>query len=127
MNYPILKSGAAAQYPLSRRTRHHIVSTETPGGHVKRIQGGRTPEMGWTIRYEDLTDAEAGALEALYGASGGGLNSFRFVDPLANLLRLSDDLLGGVWNQGGNSVAAIEQEPGSFTVSNGTQADATLS
>ncbi len=124
MNYPILKSGAVAQYPLSRRTRHHILQTETPGGQVKRIHGGRTAEVGWTIQYEDLTDAEAGALELLFEASGGGLQTFRFVDPLANLLRSSGDLNAEVWSRAGVTAAAVEGEPGTFVVTNGAQAEA---
>lgn len=110
MIYPNLRSGVAVQYPLRRRTRHHIVTARTPGGYVSRIRGGSEPEVGWELRYTDLTDAEAQALEDLYTASGGGLESFSFVDPLANLLKWSEDVSASPWTKTGLSVEQFTED-----------------
>jgi hypothetical protein len=104
MVYPVLKSGVQVQYPLRRRTRHFIVSSRTPGGCLARIRSGREPEVGWELRYEELTDAEAQSLEDLFTATKGGLESFTFVDPLANLLRWSEDPSQAVWQKDGLGV-----------------------
>lgn len=127
MVYPILRSGVAVQYPLRRRTRHHILSSRTPGGHVARIRGGSEPEVGWELRYEDLTDQEAQALEDLFVASGGGLQSFTFVDPLANLLLWSEDLGAGTWQKTGLTVVAFaEGGEACFRLTNASAAAARL-
>ena len=127
MVYPNLRSGVAAQYPLRRRTRHHIVSSRTPGGYVSRIRGISEPEIGWELRYEDLTDLEAQALEDLFAASGGGLESFTFVDPMANLLRWSEDLSSEAWQKTGLQVDPFAEggEP-CFRLTNASQAPAAL-
>lgn len=127
MVYPNLRSGVAAQYPLRRRTRHHIVSTRTPGGHVSRIVGGSAPEMGWELQYENLTDEEAQGLEDLFVATGGGLKCFTFVDPLANLLLWSEDLNAAAWQRTGLAVEALtEGGEAWFRLTNTSQAPAVL-
>ncbi len=127
MIYPNLRSGVAVQYPLRRRTRHHIVSSRTPGGYVSRIRGGSEPEVGWTLRYENLTDAEAQALEDLFTATGGGLESFTFVDPMANLLAWSEDLSAGAWLKTGLLVEPFtERGLNCFRLTNAGQGTAWL-
>lgn len=127
MVYPVLKSGVEAQYPLRRRTRHYIVSSRTPGGFVSRIRGGSEPELGWELRYKELTDAEARALEDLFAATRGGLESFTFVDPLANLLLWSEDPGAAAWQKSGMGVEPFtEQGVTCFRLTNASQAPAAL-
>lgn len=127
MVYPNLRSGVAVQYPLRRRTRHHIVSSRTPGGYVSRIRGASEPEVGWELRYRDLSDAEVQALEDLFTASGGGLQSFTFVDPLANLLLWSEDLSTSAWQAAGLAAEPFTEEgEACFRLTNASQAPAFL-
>lgn len=51
----------------------------------------------WRLVYSDLTDGERAALESLFEASEGQLNTFTFLDPTGNLLTWSEDWTQAVW------------------------------
>ncbi len=42
--------------------------------------------MAWSLKYEDLTTAEAQAISGVFTASQGQFGYFTFIDPLANLM-----------------------------------------
>lgn len=97
------------QYPLDRERSWRLVETESGGGvRARRKEKGRT--IVWRLQYEDLTDAEAMALEQFYVARGGGLEAFTFVDPLANALQSSEDPAGAAWQGTGAGVIATGSE-----------------
>jgi hypothetical protein len=104
--YPSLATGAGAQYPIVRRTKHDVLLTPTPGGYEQRGLTGRPAEVDWTLEYAEITDAEVRAFEAFYTATSGGLLSFTFCDPLENLLIWSEDLTNAAWNGAGVTVTS---------------------
>ncbi|QOY89301.1 hypothetical protein [Paludibaculum fermentans] len=119
--YPFLTTGAVAQYPMVRTARRKRVETVSPGGHVSRMLAGGPAEVTWRLEYAELSDSEAGAIEALYAAARGGLMAFTFVDPLANLLAASEDLTTGGWNRDALLNVSVTA-PGEFALSNGSLA-----
>jgi len=119
--FPILAGGAAVQYPLVRRRTHPLITTQTPGGHVQRGLAGWGSEVEWELEHKELSDAEAGAIEELYNAADGGLQCFAFIDPLANLLRWSEDLTSSVWQKSGVSVTGQQLTNVSGTTASMTQ------
>jgi hypothetical protein len=51
----------------------------------------------WQLRYSSLTDGERSAIESLFEASEGQLNTFTFLDPTDNLVMWSEDWTQAVW------------------------------
>ncbi|MCW5981904.1 MAG: hypothetical protein KIT09_27715 [Bryobacteraceae bacterium] len=72
---------------------------------TNRIQDGRAykypdPEetkAGWRLRFSCLTDQEWRAIEELFCECEGGLHTFLFLDPSANLLSGTRDMTTAVW------------------------------
>lgn len=129
MFFPILRSGSMAQYPVARKTSHGLVTTTTPGGIVWRGQNGAPAGVEWRLSYDELTDDEARALEQHFDAMSGSAGRFTFVDPLANLLRWSEDVSAEGWVRGaGLAAQAMTDATGEvyFALSNGGGAEATL-
>ncbi len=99
MYFPVLRSGVAVQYPVSRMEEFWLAEVETPGGAVWRSATGRRPVRRWLLELEEISDEEATALEALYEACRGGWETFSFADPLGNLLSWSEDVSRPVWEK----------------------------
>jgi len=104
--YPSLSSGAATQYPIVRRTAHDVLLTTTPGGYEQHGLTGRPAQVEWSLEYAEISDAELKAFESFFTTTRGGLESFVFCDPLANLLRWSEDPTNDVWSKSGLTVTA---------------------
>ena len=98
--FPIQVTGATAQFPLMRTRRWRTLETRTPGGHASRGLQPEARRVHWQLDYVDLTDVEAAALAELFEQSRGGLKSFGFVDPLANLMQGSEQIGQGQWDGG---------------------------
>jgi hypothetical protein len=97
--YPQLRTGALSQFPIhkTRRTRT-VVNRSADGSTIKLADpAGLTTE--WNLTYSDLSDDEAGALQAFFAAAEGSLNGFTFLDPAGNLLASSDQLDDEVWQK----------------------------
>jgi hypothetical protein len=54
-------------------------------------------KVQWQLRYSGLTNGERSAIESLFEASEGQLNTFTFLDPTDNLLMWSEDWTQTVW------------------------------
>jgi hypothetical protein len=126
--YPIQETGAAAQFPMVRTRQWRTLETRTESGHVARGLQPEARRVHWQLDYVDLSDLEVTALTDLFERSRGGLNSFVFVDPLANLMRNSEQLGQAPWAlSGGVSVVASGAEtPAVFQVTNSGQGAGTL-
>lgn len=125
MYFPVLRSGVAVQYPVSRTEEFWLAEAETPGGGVWRSLTGRSPLRRWRIELDEISDEEAAALASFYEECRGGWATFSFADPLGNLLVWSEDLSQPVWkkspgitvNRAGGEAGAAE-----FLVVNGSGA-----
>lgn len=120
MYFPVLLSRAQVQYPVWKSTEFSLVEAESPGGHLWRSASELPASRRWTLRFEDLTDAEAAALEALYESCAGGWRTFSFADPLSNLLRWSEDIRNSAWGRsaGLTITAAGGVAPAEFQIVN---------
>jgi hypothetical protein len=77
------------QFPVvKRRTARTVLNRMADGRSIRLADpGGEITE--WQLKYGELSDDEAQLLEGFFTAAEGTLNSFLFVDPLANLLDAS--------------------------------------
>lgn len=126
--YPMQETGAAAQFPMARTRRWQTLETRTLGGHVARGVQPEARRVHWQLDYVDLSDAEAAALTDLWEQSKGGLKSFVFVDPLANLLRDSERMGQAPWvlSNGVGLAADGPAAPAVFQVTNSSQGAGTV-
>src|SRR5437588_187337 len=101
MNFPVLKTGAVAQYPITRERRLGNQWLRFVDGTHQRYRDSAGARLRWAIRldYVDLTDDEAAMLEEFFGATEGSLNEFTFLDPAGNLLAWSGKLDADPWQK----------------------------
>jgi hypothetical protein len=98
--YPQLLSGTLAQWPLTKRRVRRQAGVETACGAWYPLFDGAAGEVEWRLSYGSLTRAEAERLQEFHAAMAGRRGRFTFVDPLANLLRWSEDLSQAEWQWG---------------------------
>jgi hypothetical protein len=125
--YPQLQTGAVAQYPIARSEFHRTVIDTMPDGSTVRAADIGAGAVRWALTYSHLTTAEWAALDTLFAACQGRLNSFVFLDPTDNLLLWSSDLTNTAWTPDPLvSIAPAAGDPtggaNAFTVTNGGQA-----
>ena len=78
--FPALKTGAVAQYPLERTVRFPVQSVRFLDGSRQSYQLSGAALRRWSIRLEQLDEAEAAALIAF--AEEQRSNTFSFTDPV---------------------------------------------
>ncbi len=98
--FPQLSSGAAWLYPLAKTTRQRTVVNTLGDGRTYVYADPAAASLGWELRGMGLTGAEWGAIEALFAATSGMLQSFTFLDPVGNLLAESENFGASVWTNG---------------------------
>lgn len=122
MYFPVLHSKAQVQYPVAKYLESGHVEVKSPGGHLWRSAAEGALGRRWLLRFEGLTDAEARALVSLYERCGGGWETFRFADPMSNLLRWSEDVQNPVWVKSSwariTTLAGEAGEPAEFQIVN---------
>jgi hypothetical protein len=96
--FPQLTTGASGQYPITaRRSDRTVVNRLMDGTEVRYTDDAWKP-AAWDVRMSELSSGEWTAIEALFTAVEGRLQSFTFLDPTANLLTFSEDLGNGAWS-----------------------------
>jgi hypothetical protein len=95
--YPQLTTGTVTQFPVTRTVNLRAVANELPSGFTIRMADTGYQKVQWRLVYSDLTDGERSAIESLFEASEGQLNTFTFLDPTDNLLMWSEDWTQAVW------------------------------
>jgi phage-related protein len=83
-DFPLLKTGATAQYPLDRGLLYSTEVLRFVDGSEQRYSNLAAPIRRWVITLEQLDDAELHALDRFFVEQQGSYNSFRFVDPADN-------------------------------------------
>lgn len=79
--FPVLKTGAVAQYPAERTARFATVIQAFVDGSEQRFRQMGSRLRRWVIRLEQLDDAELFELEQFFVELGGPSGSFSFTDP----------------------------------------------
>ena len=95
--FPQLSSGATGQFPIKRqRVTRTVVNQSYEDYNIKLADpGAATTE--WHFSFDELTDQELAALEALFQAAEGRLTAFTLVDPTDNLLAWSEQQDQAIW------------------------------
>lgn len=98
--FPQLATGTLTQYPVQKRHwMRTIINTLSDGNSIKLADPcGQLTE--WQLHYTGLSDSEASALEAFFESTEGGLRTFTFLDPTANLFAWSGQLDHAGWTKG---------------------------
>jgi hypothetical protein len=79
--FPILKTNAVAQYPLTRRMVFQNQALTFVDGTQQRYRDCASARLGWEIRLQDLDEGELAAVEEFFLANQGAFGSFSFTDP----------------------------------------------
>jgi hypothetical protein len=98
--FPQIGAGSVAQFPLTRSRMWRSIVNRLESTEQILLPDAAAGEIAWRLRYQDLTDAEAGSLSSLFTSSQGSFGAFTFIDPMANLLGWSEDLSQPVWQAG---------------------------
>ncbi len=98
--YPQIGAGSIAQLPVSRSRRWRAIANNLEDGEQIMLPDTTAGQIEWKLSYQDLTNAEAQSLSALFTASQGGYIPFSFVDPMANLLGWSESFSQSSWQLG---------------------------
>jgi hypothetical protein len=109
--FPQLSSGAAAQFPLRRETGYRTLVNVLPDGSEIRVADLDYFERQWELPLELLTDAEWQAIEDLFAATEGRLQSFLFLEPGENLLAWSEKFTEDIWVKSGVTVSEGIDDP----------------
>src|ERR1700722_17745494 len=77
--FPILKTGAPAQYPLDRGVRYATQAVRFMDGSRQRFRLYGTGLRKWTLKLDELDEQELGAVIAFVEQQGSA--TFTFTDP----------------------------------------------
>jgi hypothetical protein len=99
------------QLPVQRIWHPAQELVQTPGGawYVRTLPTGESYE--WRLKYAGLTQSEVQALRDFHSQMGGGWHSFRFCDPLSNLLAWSEDPTQAVWTKSAGLAVNLFSNP----------------
>jgi hypothetical protein len=103
--FPQLTSGAVAQFPSSKQVLRRTVVNEAADGSTVKLADPAANGVEWSLKFAGLTDAEWNAIETLFEAVEGQLDSFTFLDPFDNLVSWSEDPTQAVWIKGSGLAA----------------------
>ena len=80
--FPILSTGAVAQYPLRRSRSYSTQVVRFVDGSEQRSRIFAQPLHTWHVRLELLSDTELTAIDDFFVQLEGGSGTFEFTDPL---------------------------------------------
>jgi hypothetical protein len=95
--FPQLATGASGQYPLVKRLLTRTVVNTLPDGTAIRYADPSAAFAEWGVELTALSAQEWAAIQTLFEASKGRLQTFIFLDPTDNLLLYSEDFSQGAW------------------------------
>lgn len=129
--FPQLSAGAVVQYPFRKVRKYRAIRNVLPDGRLIQLPDPGARQVQWELTYNNLTFDDVEALRSHYRVCKGPLQSFTFLDPMANLLAFSESLRATVWQSSSQfAIAEINGSPRpdlrAYSVTNTSQADATL-
>jgi len=80
-NFPLLKTGAIAQYPTSKSVRFRNQILRFLDGTDQRYRDCTGPLHTWEIRLDKLDEVEMANIEAFFANNEGSFGAFSFTDP----------------------------------------------
>ena len=79
--FPKLKTGAVAQYPLTRERRLESQFLRFVDGTQQRYRDAAGAKLRWVIRLDLLDEGELASVEEFVAEQQGGYAAFTFTDP----------------------------------------------
>ena len=79
--FPVLKTGAVAQYPAERTRQFSTAAFRFLDGGEQRFQEYPAALLRWSIRLDLLDEAELETLREFFLSEEGRAGSFSFADP----------------------------------------------
>ena len=79
--FPILKTGAVAQYPATKSNQFGSFVVRFLDGNDQRYRQFATSLQRWIIKLDMLDETELSNLEQFFAAQQGSVGTFSFVDP----------------------------------------------
>jgi hypothetical protein len=116
--FPILKTGAVAQYPATNTTHFSSFVVRFLDGTDQRHRQFPSALRSWTINLAMLDEAELNAIEQFFITQEGSFGTFSFVDPWTQATftncsldqdALDYQVLGEM--QGSASLVVVENRP----------------
>lgn len=98
--FPQLSSGATGQFPITRQRSARTVVNQSCQGYQVKLADPAAAITEWHLSFEEMSDHELAAVEALFQAVEGRLTPFTFLDPADNLLAWSEQQNQAVWQAG---------------------------
>jgi hypothetical protein len=80
-SFPLLKTGAIAQYPFVSQTQFATDVVRFIDGAEQRFRRYPSPLRRWTVRLDFLDEGELGAAIQFFRAQRGASGTFDFTDP----------------------------------------------
>jgi hypothetical protein len=81
MDFPKLKTGAVAQYPITRERRLRSESLRFVDGTAQRYRDSAGARLRWMIQLDLLDEGEMASLEEFMAVQQGSYGTFTFTDP----------------------------------------------
>ena len=110
-NFPALKTGAVAQYPLDRTRQFSTQVLRFLDGSEQRFAGFGAPLKRWRIRLELLDEAELASIEEFFAEQNGRAGTFAFTDPWDGTVHAScsfeDDRMTASYRGPGDGAASV--------------------
>lgn len=85
-SFPVLKTGAVAQYPVKKTEAFSTQVVRFIDGSEQRFADYGTPLHQWTIRLNLLDESEMHLLREFFRAQMGASGTFGFTDPWTGTL-----------------------------------------
>jgi len=98
--FPQFVTGAAAIYPVIRKNSTRTVVNTLSDGSTVVLADPDALRREWELRAMGMTGVEWGAVETLFQATSGQLETFTFLDPAGNLLAKSEEFDAPQWDNG---------------------------
>jgi hypothetical protein len=92
MSFPVLKTGAVAQYPLGRSVRFSTQAVRFLDGSQQKFRLYGSGLRRWTVKLDQLDETELSALIDFVDAQGG--ETFSFTDPVSGAT-VANCVIGG--------------------------------
>lgn len=114
-NFPVLRTGAVAQYPLDTTVRYATDAVRFVDGKEQRSRVFSQPLRRWTIALDLLDETELAAVESFFIAQAGSSGVFSFTDPgtgtaYANCSFENDELQWDLLGPGNGRVRVVVRE-----------------
>jgi uncharacterized protein (TIGR02217 family) len=113
--FPILGTGAIAQYPLGCTQQFATDVVQFVDGTEQRYRRFAAPLRQWSVQLSLLTETELAALTEFFEAQQGALGTFSFADPndgtvYDNCYFAADTVGVALDGQGRGAVALVVQQ-----------------